>query len=203
MTIEKHQPWGEPGALPDRGVVVHTDAEARAVVEGCRRAGTDVPALGLVGGDLCRTVGGRPDETRLRTDDAMRLPIDIGSVVIDGRQQWFVSHLVVRRSWWRGRVIAVMNAQWIGRWDVAPKSHPNDGLLDVFDGDVSLDDRLKMRSRLRTGTHVPHPGIAQSRVAALQVDLDRPTPVWLDGVRVGSARQLQISIEPDACTCVV
>ena len=107
------------------------------------------------------------------------------------------------RSWWRGRVVAVMNAQWIGAWDVAPKSHPNDGLLDVFDADLSLDDRLKVRSRLRTGTHVPHPGIAQSRVAALQVEFDRPTPIWLDGEQVGRARALAIRIEPDAITCVV
>jgi diacylglycerol kinase family enzyme len=133
----------------------------------------------------------------------MTLPTDVGSVLIDGRKHWFVAHLVVRRSWWRGRVVAVMNAQWIARWDVAPKSHPNDGLLDVFDGDLSLDDRLKLRSRLATGTHVPHPGITQSRVAALQLELDRPTPVWLDGERVGSGRNLVIRTEADALALAV
>jgi diacylglycerol kinase family enzyme len=54
-----------------------------------------------------------------------------------------------------------------------------------------------------TGTHVPHPGIAQSRVAALQVEMDRPTPVWLDGERIGAARSLAIRVEADALTCVV
>jgi hypothetical protein len=203
VTIEKFQPWGEPGALPPDGVLVRSDAEARSVVEQHRRAGSDVPPLGLLGGDLCRTVGGKGDEGRIRSAEAMTLPVDLGSVLLDGRQHWFVSHLVIRRSWWRGRVVAVMNAQWIGTWDVAPKSHPNDGLLDVFDGDLSLDDRLKVRSRLATGTHVPHPGLGQSRVAALQLELDRPTPVWLDGERVGSARTLSIRTEPDALTCVV
>ena len=71
-----------------------------------------------------------------------------------------------------GRVVAVMNAQWIGRWDVAPKGHPNDGMVDVLDGNLGLDDRLKVRSRLITGTHVPHPGIAQARVAAIQLELN-------------------------------
>ena len=203
MTIEKHQPWGAPGPLPDDGVLVHRDAEARSVAERCRRAGIPVPALGLLGGDLCRTVGGRGDEARLRSAEAMTLPVDLGSVLLDGRQHWFVAHLVVRRSWWRGRVVAVMNAQWIGRWDVAPKGHPNDGRLDVLDGDLGFDDRLKLRSRLATGTHVPHPGIAVSRVAALQLELDAPAPVWLDGERVGSARTLSIRTEPDALTCVV
>ncbi|WP_426572836.1 diacylglycerol/lipid kinase family protein [Aquihabitans sp. McL0605] len=203
MTIEKFQPWGSPGALPDDGVLVRSDAQARSLVEAARRAGDALPALGLVAGDLCRTVGGTGDLDRLRSDAAMRLPTDIGSVLIDGHQHWFVAHLVARRSWWRGRVLAVMNAQWIGAWDVAPKSHPNDGLLDVFDGDLGFDDRLKVRSRLPTGTHVPHPGIAQSRVPALQVEFDRPTPVWLDGERVVSARTLAIRVEPDALTCFV
>jgi diacylglycerol kinase family enzyme len=133
----------------------------------------------------------------------MRLTIDVFSVLLDGSPNWFVSHLVARTSWWRGRIVAAMNAQWIGRWDVAPRSHPDDGLLDVFDADLSLDDRLKARRRLLTGTHVPHPGIAQRRVARLDLDLGRPTPVHLDGERVGRARSLTIELEAGALTCVV
>lgn len=203
MPIAKGQPWGAPGALPADGVVVSSDAAAREVVERARRAGAAVPTLGLTGGDLCRTVGGRADEARLRTPEAVTLPIDLGSVLLDGVQHWFVAHLVVRRGWWRGRVIAVMNAQWIGAWDVAPRSHPNDGLLDVLDGDLSFDDRLKARRRLLTGTHVPHPGIAQQRVPAVQFELDRPTPVWLDGERVASARTVSVRLEVDGARCVV
>ena len=203
MPIAQGEPWGAPGALPPDGVVVRTDAEARAVVERAWRDGAVVPTLGLVGGDLCRTVGGRGDEARLRTAEAVTLPIDLGSVLLDGVQHWFVAHLVVRSSWWRGRVVAVMNAQWIGRWDVAPRSHPNDGLLDVFDGDLSFDDRLKARRRLLTGTHVPHPGIRQRRVPAVHLEFDRPTPVWLDGDRVGSARTISARVVVDAGRCVV
>ena len=102
MTIEKGQPWGTPGALPSDGIVVRTDAEARAIVERARRAGAPVPALGLLGGDLCRTVGGAGDEARLRSADAVQLPVDLGAALIDGRLHWFVAHLVVRRRWWRG-----------------------------------------------------------------------------------------------------
>ncbi len=204
MPIAKGEPWGAPGALAADGVLVRTDAEARAVVTAARRRGDAVPPLGLLGGDLCRTVGGRGDEARLRTDEAVTLPIDLGSVLLDGVQHWFVAHLVVRgRTWWRGRVLAVMNAQWIGSWDVAPRSHPNDGLLDVFDGDLSLDDRLKARSRLRTGTHVPHPGIRQQRTAALQLELDRPATAWLDGERIGPVRRISARVEVDAAHVVV
>jgi len=203
VTIEKGTDWGHPCALPAHGVVVRSDLEARTVVERARRASEPVPPLGLLGGDLCRTLGGTGDEARLRSSDAMTFTCDLGSVLVDGRIYWFVSHLVARRSWWRGRVIAVMNAQWLGSWDLGPRAHPNDGLLDITDGDLPLGDRLKARGRLPTGTHVPHPKIETKRVAATQIELRPPLDVHLDGERVARASHLSIRIEPDALTVVV
>ena len=202
MTIEKGKSWGTAGALPSNSIVVRSDAEARAVVERARQAGEPVPPLGLLGGDLCRTVGGAGDEARLHSDEAVRLPVDLGAALIDGRLHWFVAHLVARKRWWRGRIYAAMNAEYLGRWDVAPRSHPNDGLLDTFDVTMSVGERFKARSRLATGTHVPHPGIKERRVAAVQVDV-AGLDVWLDGELVGPAHSLSIRIEPDALTCVV
>ncbi len=205
MTIRKGEAWGEIGGLTAGGVVVGSDAEARAVVTAARRAGEPPPPLGLLGGDLCRTLGGRGDEARIRSDGAARLPVDLGSVLVDGVQHWFVAHLVARRSWWRGRIVAAMNAEYLGPWDVAPRAHPNDGVLDMVDvsPSMSLTDRLRARGRLPTGAHLPHPAISTARRPAVQVDLDRPTPVWLDGVRIGEARRLSIRVEPDALVCVV
>lgn len=205
MTIRKGEAWGQAGGLPADGVVVGSDAEARHVVTAARRAGQRVPALGLVGGDLCRTLGGRGDEARLRSDAGVRLPVDLGSVLVDGVQHWFVAHLVVRRSWWRGRVVAVMNAQFHGSWNVAPRAHPGDGRLDVVDVAVSMTvaDRVKARRRLPAGGHVPHPAIASSRRQAVQFELERSTPVFLDGERVGEARRLSVRVEPEALVCVV
>lgn len=204
MTVEKGRPWGEAGPLPEDGMIVTSDAEARAVVEAARRDDRAVPPLGLLGGDLCRTLGGRGDAARLRSPEAVRAPADLGSVLIDGHQHWFVAHLVARRSWWYGRIVAAMNAEFLGSWDVAPRSHPGDGRLDVLDvGALGLVDRLEARARLPSGAHVPHPAIRQSRVPAVQVELDRPTPVWLDGQRVAAGRRLSIRVEPDALICVV
>ena len=59
MPIAKGEPWGRPGALPADGMVVASDAEARHAVEQARRANTAIPTLGLRGGDLFRTLGGR------------------------------------------------------------------------------------------------------------------------------------------------
>jgi hypothetical protein len=203
VTIRKGEPWGEPGPLPSHGVVVRSDGEARAIVTAARRANEPIPPLGLLGGDLCRTLGGTGDEARLRSPDAVQVPVDLGAVLIDGRLHWFVAHLIARRGWWRGRVVAAMNAQYLGPWDVVPRGHPNDGRLDVLDADLPFDERLQVRSRLRTGSHLPHPRITERHVTALQVDLERPTPVFLDGDPVGPATRLVIHVEPDALLCVV
>jgi hypothetical protein len=203
MTIRKGELWGEPGPLPRHGVVVHSDREARDIVTAARRAGEPIPPLGLLAGDLCKTLGGAGDTARLRSSEAMTLPVDLGAVLVDGRLHWFVAHLVAKRSWWLGRVVVAMNAQYIGDWDVAPKSHPNDARLDVLDGDLSLGQRILARRRLTHGTHVPHPGIEERRVQAIQLEFARPTPVELDGEPIGSVRALSIRVEPGALRCVV
>ncbi|MBK5224515.1 MAG: hypothetical protein JJE52_16890 [Acidimicrobiia bacterium] len=203
MTIEKGQAWGEPGRLPDDGVVVRSNAEANAVVTAARRERRPIPVLGLLGGDLAHTMGATGDEARLRSDDALTVPVDLGSVLVDGRLHWFVAHLVVRHLWWQGRFVVAMNADHLGPMVLAPRAHPNDGLLDVVDGRLGVDDRLKARRLVRTGDHLPHPDISVRRTSATQVELDRSTPVRIDGITIGTARTLSLRIEPDALTCVI
>lgn len=213
MTIRKGEDWGVADELPTDGVLVQTDSEARAAVTVARRRREAPPPLGLLGGDLCRTVGGRGDEARLHSSDARRLPVDLGTVLLDGKLHFFVAHLVARPArsplpgrlggWWTGRIIAAMNAQFYGRWNVAPRGHPNDGRLDVLDANLGLSDRFMARRRLVHGTHVPHPAIQERRMDAVQFELSRPMTIWLDGDRVGPARNLSIRIEPDALTCYV
>ena len=203
MSLEKGRDWGHVGALPTDGVVVRTDAEARAVVTAARRANEEVPPLGLLGGDLCRTVGGHGEEAHLRSEAATRLTVDLGSVLVDGRLHWFVAHLVVRRGWLRGPIFGAFNAQWLGPWDVAPRAHPGDGQLEVVEVTLSTGDRLKARRRLPLGTHVPHPGIRIQRADAVQHDVPNGHSVWLDGDRLGPAKALSIRLEPDALRIVV
>ena len=203
MTIQKGQPWGTPGPLPADGVVVRSDAEARAAVTDARRRGVAPPPLGLLGGDLCRTLGGRGDAGRLRSPEAMTFPVDLGVVEADGVELVFVAHLIARRRWWRGRVVAVMNAQWLGAWDLGPRSHPDDGLLDLTDGDLPLGQRRQARRRLPTGTHLPHPGLRTGRAGAFTLDFERPLDLWLDGDRVTRVRHLIVRCEPDALEVVV
>ncbi|HEY5153889.1 MAG TPA: hypothetical protein VIJ47_04085 [Acidimicrobiales bacterium] len=203
MTIEKGKAWGQARPLPVDGVVVHSDAEARAAITTARRRGDVLPTLGLLGGDLCRTLGGTGDEARLRSSAAMTFPCDLGIVEIGGEELVFVAHLIARRTWWFGRQVAVMNAQWLGRWDLGPRSHPNDGLLDLTDGTLPLGQRLEARRRLHTGTHVPHPALDTRRAPTFTLDLDPALGVWLDGQRVARAGHLEVRCEPDALHVVV
>lgn len=202
MPIDKRQPWGEPGTLPAGGMLIRSNAEGRRVVTEALRAGRQPPALGLIGGDLARTMGAPAGGSGLR-EATMVFPVDLGVAVIGGERHWFLAHAIARRSWWRGRIVAAMNAEWVGRWDVAPRAHPDDGLLDLLDGDLSLDDRLKARSRLRTGAHLPHPRISVRRSSGADYEFDRPLDVYLDGERVARSSRLTVEVLPDALVCVV
>lgn len=198
MAVRKGEPWGSPGELPDGAVVVRSDAEARTALEAARRDGRPYPVLGLVGGDLCRTLGGRGAL-------ATTARCDLGVALVDGAVRLFVAHLVVRGpSLWRGGAVAVLNAQYVGRWDVAPRAHPGDGRLDVVEVDESLPlgDRWKAWRRLPAGAHVPHPGIRTGQVAALQLDVGGRR-VLLDGEVQPPARAVSVRVEPDALTLVV
>lgn len=195
MTVRKGEDWGGPAPVPDDAVVVASDREAAEIAATHRRSNTPVPPMVLTGGDLARTLGGgadRPSPTRTH------VVVDLGAVLLDGRLHWFVAHLVARRSWLRGRIVVAANAAFLGSWNMAPRAHPGDGKLDVIDADLSLGDRLKARRRLPLGTHVPHPAISVRRTDAIQIELDGPTPVRLDGHLVGSARSLSVRVEPDA-----
>jgi hypothetical protein len=202
MPIEKGEEWGRHALLPADGVVVHSDAAARAIVEQARRDKAPLPPIGLAGGDLCRTLGGTGDERRLRSEAAMAFDVDLGSALVDGRLVFFLAHLVARARTWT-RAVAAMNAEFLGAWDVAPRAHPGDGLLDVIDADLVLSDLLPIRARLRTGTHLPHPRIRVRRTGAAQFDLPRRLAVRVDGVALGTAHTLSIRVEPAAVTVYV
>jgi hypothetical protein len=221
MAIERGRDWGEPGRLAAGAASVAGDAEAREIVERTRRAGgaRPLPEIGLVAGDLCRTLGGglrggRSPVGRVGAGSASpraalcdrggtRVTVDVVRARLDGRDHWFVAHLVARRRAWSGRFVVAMNAEWLGEWKAAPRAHPGDGLVDVVDGRLPLRQRLAARRLARTGDHVPHPALTTRRVEELSVRFDRPRRVWLDGVPVGRVTALELVVEPDALTVVV
>ncbi len=135
------------------------------------------------------------------------LPIDLLTVRLGGRAEPVIAcaHVVARSpwwrgSWWRGPVLVVMNAEFLGSFDVAPRGHPNDGRVEVLEAgtDLTLRQRLAARKRLRTATHVPHPAIATRSVRQASWTFRRPMAIAIDGRRSGRTRTIDVTVTPDA-----
>ncbi|HUV17792.1 MAG TPA: hypothetical protein VMW33_04860 [Ilumatobacteraceae bacterium] len=206
MTIKPGQAWGRHVPRPPDLVVVHSDGELATAISQER----GVP-IGVGGGDLARTLGvtSASANTLATRPTVNEYPIDLLQVRLDGAEQPIVAcaHVVARSPWgsghWlRGRILVVMNAEFLGEWDIAPRGHPNDGRVEVVDVDASMSarERLAARRRLPTGTHVPHPGIATASVRVGSWQFDRPLDVVIDGRRVARASRLSIDVLADAAT---
>lgn len=134
------------------------------------------------------------------------MPIDLLRVTTDGGEHVAAAHVVARRAgplgWWCGPLVAVVNAEHIGRWDVAPRAHPNDGRADVVEVSAAMGRRARWQAwrRLPSGTHAPHPAITMRRIRDERLEWDEPLAVWIDGVLVGRSRSLAVAVLPDAAT---
>lgn len=199
MTIKRGEAWGSASPLPADGVIVGSDAEAGEVLQDARRHGRPLPVLGLLGGDLCRTLGGTGDRDRLHSGEAMTFPVDLGEVLADGRIHLFVAHVVAGPR----LKFAALNAQWLGEWNAGPRGHPNDGRLDVYEARLSWFEWWQVKRRLPLGAHLPHPHIEERRVPAVQVTFPSALPVRIDGRAIGEAHNLSVRVAPDALRVVV
>lgn len=211
MTIRPGTDWGSPGPLAPHARICRDDAEVASALQTELDAGEALGGLevGLVGGDLHRTLGSpRRDRDDLLEGRGVRYPVDVGVARFDsGPPRVFVAHLIGSsrrgRRWWHGPTLMVMNTAFAGTADLAPRSHPNDGRLDVIEGSLPLRQRREARRRTASGSHVPHPSLTQRRIRSLDLDLG-PTGlhVRLDGVDVGTVRHLRVEVAPDALTVV-
>jgi hypothetical protein len=207
VTIRRGEPWGSEVARPADLRVARSDAELAAWITIDPDGDYAVEA-----GDLHRTVGA----PRNASAAMHRLPIDVLDVVTDRGRHVAVAHVVIRRpgwsssswwwpSWWRGRVVFVCNVDHVGRWNVAPRAHPNDGRFDVVDVAAGMRprDRWEARRRLPTGTHVPHPAISVRTATEWTWCDPDGAHVWVDGVDTGPASTVTIGIRPDAAALLV
>lgn len=215
MVIKRGEDWGWRASSPS-AAEANTDAQLALAadlreldISASARGGTgptgagDPKVVRLTGGDLLTTIGG-PSQAGTQAD-ALHLPMDLGVVAHGGEHTVFAAHVIVRRRSWTGRVLAVMNSQWVGDRNVVPAGHPNDGRLDLIDARLGIRDLIAARKRVATGTHLPHPDISVRRVRTepVTVDFESSTPCWVDGVSIGSVRSITLRCVPDAVTVVV
>jgi len=198
MTISKGADWGETVQRPSDLRVATSDHELAVMLAD----GTGRPTA-VSAGDIHRTIGGRPlgDRTEL-----LALPIDLMRVSLDDAEpEDAVAHVLARSpwtagGWWRGDVLAVMNAEFVGDLDVAPRGHPNDGRAETFrvGADMGVRQRWEVRRRLPSARHLPHPAIAVRPIRSMTWEFDRLRVVVVDGRKLGPARRLTVNVDADA-----
>ena len=205
MTIKPGEPWGVVGAVPSEVIRVDDDAGLRHLVQQGKGFGPTTPVAPRRG-DCWRAAGGRRERDRIEAgDEVASLPWDVLEIWADDRHLWSTAHVVARGRLWSGEVVAIMNVDHIGRWDVAPRAHPNDGRLDVVhvDGAMSWRARWQAKQRLPLGTHVPHPSIRVRQAAEIEFHFSRSRRLVVDGVSEGRVRHLRVQVHTDrAVLCV-
>ncbi len=202
MTLTPGAEWGRPGLLPASAPVLDADA---ALAELVRTTHPDRPVIAaLAGGDLCRSLGGRGDVADRLGSETVLVDVDVGRAVSAGREiGLFVAHVVARHRWWWGPAAAVMNAELLGPWRVAPRAHPGDGVLDLVEGALGVRERLLARRRARSGDHLPHPALRVSRGPRFDLASDRPRLLFLDGRPRGRYRQVGVELLGRTATVAV
>lgn len=207
MTIEKGQDWGSRGSVDADTPIVRSDTELASLftVSGNELTGPSV--VGVVDGDLARTLGARADEREIRRGERTLLPIDLAIVTTQTKKgdmtTVMAASLVIKAPLWLGATRAVMNASYLGPWNVSPAGHPNDGRLDVIVSELGFGDRLKARKRLQSGTHVPHPQISIRRLKSVTWETGRHQSVAIDGELIAGVRSLTVTVCPDATVVAI
>ncbi len=205
MTIRPGQPWGTVEPAPGDVMRVDDDAGVASLLDPNDGTGPACPVAPRRG-DCWRAAGGRVERDRVAAGgEVALLPWDAVGVVADGRRWWAVAHVVARGRAWSGEVVAIMNVDHVGSWDVAPRAHPNDGLLDSVHVDAALGWRARWqaRRRLPSGTHLPHPLISVRRAESFEFGFTKPRRLFVDGVDVGWVRHLEVRVHPDRLTLCV
>lgn len=187
MTVDRGQPWGDAYEPTRFEPTATTDAEAAELIRA-----SDGQPVRLGGGDLYFSLGGRS------SGECHVLPIDLLEVRTDNENHWAVAHIVARGPWWSGRCVVAMNATHMGRRNLGPRAHPNDGLVDITDGRLGVADRMKALRRARSGTHIPHPDLSYRRVEEFSTDFESPRLLMVDGTRVGSTTRIDVIVHADA-----
>jgi len=202
MTIKKGSEYGVQRPLPVDAPLASTDGELRQLVVSSRRQGESTITVGLLGGDLCKTLGGPGSAERLYGPDAITVPVDLVIAVLDGVEVPFVAHAIVGKPFTKDSAM-VMNAQWLGDLDFGPRAHPGDGLIDITTGSLGWRERRLARSRAKTGTHLPHPSLSSRRTKSETMRFDQLRPVCVDSELKVHAQTISFHVLPDAFFVVV
>ena len=210
-------PWGHAASGPPDIEVAGDDTDLAVV--GMSNRGVLVRFRPSPRSDLARALGLGPasagatevaiDALEIEPDGAAVNAVVLG--VPPDRLRWNARapDITVRvdgRPWFRGRAttVVVASGQFLRGADVVPRGHPGDGWAEVQVYALRRRARRPMRSRLPTGTHVPHPGIRAGRARVVEVEVaGRGLPVEVDGRPRGRMTRLGVTLVPAAVRLLV
>ena len=192
--IKRGEEWGVPTTRVPADRVVNGDRELAVSSTDCR--------LIVNGGDIAHSLGNPPPP--VMGGNCTEVPIDALRVSItfkngSTQMQIAASHVMIG-DWLRGRLVCVSNGGFIGRKNVSPRAHPNDGFFDLMtiDPSMGIQQRLRARKKSILGTHVPHPLVETVRARSLAFSsLSRSESLRVDGRSISTWEAVQIEIVPD------
>ena len=198
MTISKGQPWGTEGVVPHGVEVADSDRALALSTEPCQLTAGNIHAA------LGRPTPKKPGEP------CMILPVDALEVVIHrrggpGASILAAGEVIIGRWQWGRHCVIATNAGVVGDLNIAPRAHPNDGVMDVLTrhAEMRFRERWLARRKARLGTHLPHPNLEYRTSTDLHHDRHGREPLWVDGVRVTSWTSVSIRVRTDRWSVIV
>ncbi|NQV96625.1 MAG: hypothetical protein HQ486_02410 [Acidimicrobiaceae bacterium] len=208
MTIRKGANWGRQIARPDNLVYCNDDTGASILITNNLLKSLELPTIAIRKSNLARVLGidgakVTPDTTTKVLSTLFDL-IRVDYLTVKGTPitVFGLGYALLRNSWWHGEIVAVLNESFIGDWDCAPRAHPNDGKLDVVivSSKMKPSQRLLASRRVRSGTHIPHPGITIAQQTYFETTIGAPKMLIVDGRQISTVKACEFTVIPDAVT---
>lgn len=205
MTIRKGEKWGVEKTAPDDLLALRSDADLAAM---------EVSRFGaLLGGDIHLALGSpmqvKPGSPCTQLEiDAIRCEILTmsGEIVVTFAASVVeigaLRPLPIRHR----RHVCITNGGIVSGRNLAPRAHPNDGILDCVEisPHMPFRDRLSAVKKSLTGTHIPHPDITVTRGETFTFHrLHGGERIRLDGRRMQSWESITVTVLPDYWKIVV
>jgi len=205
MTIRKNEDWGSTVVRPENLVICETDAAASQLATDFYLQQKPMPAIAITRSSLSRTLG--KEASNVNSQKMQATPFDLIEVTFVDASMieqivLAMGYGLLRKSWWRGDIVAAMNTSFIGDWDCAPRSHPNDGKFDLLavSSEMISTQRLIASRRLKLGTHLPHPQISVKQLTTFEADCSAKPNLYVDNRRFMTINQCKFRLLPDALT---
>ena len=207
MTIRKLSGYGTIVTPPENLRVLHSDLD----IANAYLSGETHTACTVVQGSIAQSLGITSDHLHHGNREHMThvlidlLQVDFttskkhskqhskqqsivvaGSLVLGKRTLLTTHHIISNSGILRGR-------------DVLPRSHPNDGFVDVLEIAPSITPRQRLVAwhRAKTGSHLPHPLIRATSNTQFEWS-GRPSRMVADGVTFTGVDWVRCSVLADA-----